>query len=298
MEIALKSVAGQFNPVQINLTRFFIGGLFLIPFAWKTIQKRGEHLNVSALLNFAFLGFLGVVVSMNFYQLAVENANASEVAILFSSNPVFILLFSGLILHEVIKKNQIIAILLEVIGLVVIINPLHTKMSVFGVVMSLLAAIAFGIYSVLGKKNCTRYGGLVVSCGCFICAGIEMAILVAISHITPVAGFLTTHGFDLFSNIPVFTGYTASNIAVMLYICIAVTGGGFAFYFMAMEETSASTASLVFFFKPVLSPIFAMIILGELIPFNMVVGIIFILVGSVANLLPAFRNKPKIIAEH
>ena len=31
MEIALKSIAGQFNPVQLNFSRFLVGGIFLLP---------------------------------------------------------------------------------------------------------------------------------------------------------------------------------------------------------------------------------------------------------------------------
>ena len=32
MEIALKLVSNNFNPIQLTFTRFFIGGLFLLPF--------------------------------------------------------------------------------------------------------------------------------------------------------------------------------------------------------------------------------------------------------------------------
>ena len=121
-----------------------------------------------------------------------------------------------------------------------------------------------------------------------------MLLLIGISHVGPVADMLSGSGLALFANIPLFTGYTASNVLTMLYICIGVTGGGYAFYFMAIEETSASTASLVFFFKPVLSPILAVLILHEAVPFNMVIGVLLILAGSIANLLPAFaRRKEK-----
>ena len=52
-------------------------------------------------------------------------------------------------------------------------------------------------------------------------------------------------------------------------ICIVNTGLGFACYFKAMEETSAQETSLVFFLKPVLAPVFAFFILGEVISWNM-----------------------------
>lgn len=291
MEIALKSVSGQFNPIQMNLSRFFIGGLVLVPFAVKALRKKGKQLTKSSFLQFALLGFIGVVISMTFYQLAVENANASVVAVLFSSNPVFVLFFSGIILHEVIQKNHIAAIALEIIGILVIINPFHTQINLVGVALSVLAAAAFALYSVFGKKQCNQYGGIVVTCGSFLCASVEMLLLIGLSHLTPISDLLNTNGMALFANIPVFAGYTASNILTMLYICVGVTGGGYAFYFLAIEETSASTASLVFFLKPVLSPILAVFILHEAVPFNMVIGVLLILAGSVANLLPDFLSK-------
>ena len=61
--------------------------------------------------------------------------------------------------------------------------------------------------------------------------------------------------------------------------------------YTAMEKTSANTAALVFFFKPVLAPIFALLILHEAIPMNMVLGILLILAGSMTNILPGLLKK-------
>ena len=116
MEIALKEVAGLFNPVQLNLTRFLIGGLVLIPFARRMLRKRGVRIDGLSLVKLAGLGFLGIVVSMTLYQLAVENTNASVVAVLFSCNPVFVLVFAGLILRTQILRQHVMALVLECLG--------------------------------------------------------------------------------------------------------------------------------------------------------------------------------------
>lgn len=58
---------------------------------------------------------------------------------------------------------------------------------------------------------------------------------------------------------------------------------------------SALTASLVFFFKPALAPILALIFLREPIPINMVVGIILILLGSLISLIPALSVLPSLL---
>lgn len=292
MEIALKSVGGQFNSVQINLTRFLIGGIVLIPLAIRALRQRAMFLNFRAILSFAFLGFLCCVVSMTCFQLAVENANASVVAVLFSCNPVFVFLFAFLIMRVVLLRRHILALLMECLGILLLINPLHTSISCAGIIFSLLATVTFALYAVLGARQCELYSGIVVTCGSFLCGSVEMLLLVVFSYFEPIATFLSSNGLSIFADIPLFQGYTAQNFPVMLYICFGVTGAGFACYFMAMQATSPVTASLVFFLKPALAPIFAFFLLGEPIPFNMVLGIFLILAGSLVSLppLPVFSR--------
>ncbi len=45
-------------------------------------------------------------------------------------------------------------------------------------------------------------------------------------------------------------------------------------------------ASLIFFLKPILAPIFALLFLKEEIPLNMIVGIVCFLIGSLCAILP------------
>ena len=40
MEIALKFVSGQFDPIQMTFSRFFVGGLVLLPVALKKIKEK------------------------------------------------------------------------------------------------------------------------------------------------------------------------------------------------------------------------------------------------------------------
>lgn len=39
MEVALKLISGQFNPIQLNFSRFVVGGLVLIPFAVRELKN-------------------------------------------------------------------------------------------------------------------------------------------------------------------------------------------------------------------------------------------------------------------
>ena len=44
MEVALKLISGQFNPIQLNFSRFVVGGLVLIPFAKHILNRAEKHL--------------------------------------------------------------------------------------------------------------------------------------------------------------------------------------------------------------------------------------------------------------
>lgn len=286
MEIALKLISGVFHPIQLTFTRFFMGGLFLVPFAFRELHRK--HLSVSGkdLKFFAFLGFLGIVVSMILYQLAVQNTKASVVAVLFSCNPVFVTILAFIILREAIHKNNIIALLLEVIGTLIIINPFHVKLSILGITLTIVSTLTFALYGVFGKRKCAQYGGIVVTCFGFLLGSFEMLILIALSHFSPFAAWCSIHGLSIFSYIPLWNGYSLPILPNIIYICIVNSGIGYACYFTAMEKTSAKTTSLVFFFKPILAPVLALWLLHEVIPINMLIGILFILAGSLASILP------------
>ena len=50
---------------------------------------------------------------------------------------------------------------------------------------------------------------------------------------------------------------------MVLYVSAGVAGVGFCSYFMAMEYQPASIVSLVYFFKPALSPVLAWALHGR-----------------------------------
>lgn len=289
MEVALKTVAHDFNPMQLNCTRFLVGGLLLIPFALRGLRQHGARV-AAAWKGFAWLGFVGLVVSMMFYQMSILYAPASVVSVLFSCNPVLVLAFAYLILRADIRPQHITALVMEVAAALIIIDPLHTTLDPVGITLVLLSAATFALYAVLGKKQCAQYSGVAVTCFSCLAASAEMIVLMLISHIPAVADALQAAGLPMFAAMPFFSGYTTGNLLNVLYICVFVTAGGYACYFMGMEATSAMQGSLVFFFKPVLAPILAMLILGEEIPWNMWAGIGLMLVASVVSMIPTWET--------
>lgn len=287
MEIVLKTVTGLYNPIQLNLIRFLIGGLVLLPLARHNLKANGQKLSLFDYLMFALTGFLCVVVSMTLYQLAIIYDSPATVAVLFSCNPVFALLFAFLLLHEHLDRAEVLSLVITIIGLIVIVNPANLTNPI-GTSLGILSALTFGFYSIISRWAALKddLGGIPMTAYTFIAGAVELFILVMLSHISGVSSFLNRFTWaKAFSNIPILTNVTPDHFLVLFFISVCVTGGGFAFYFLAMQRGGVAMASLVFFIKPALAPLLAMLLIHERLTGNMIIGIAIIIVGSIISFM-------------
>ena len=256
MEVMLKTVHGVFAPMQITCLRFLVGGILLIPFASRSMKKKNASLSRKDIGFFALSGFLCIVIAMSLYQMSVTYTRASIVAVIFSCNPIFVTVFAHLFLHEDIHRNHIIALILELTAALIIIDPIHATLDPTGSVLAILSAVMFALYSVFGKKRTPRFGGIAVTCLSFLFGAGELVFILLFGRTAAGASLYGAVGLNLFIDVPLFENIPASAIPALLYICCINSAAGFVCHMMAMEKTSAQEASLIFFLKPILAPIF------------------------------------------
>ncbi|NCA78088.1 MAG: DMT family transporter [Alphaproteobacteria bacterium] len=268
MEVALKIAGSDFDAFQLTFLRFLIGGLFLLPFAFKRIRRKNIQIQGKDYLYLLLLGTVCIPVSMIFFQLGVENANAATAAVIFCINPMFTMLFAHFITEEKLNRNKIWALLVGLAGILFMIAPWNMAEgnTLIGTIYSTLAALLFGLYSALGRRTIHRLGGLPQTAISFLLGSLVMVpILLVLDK-------------------PLFAGITVENAGMVLYVGIMITGLGYLSYFMTMERADAATASIVFFIKPGLAPIIAVLVLREVLTFNSFLGIFLVFVGSYINL--------------
>jgi len=275
MEVVLKVAAGQLDAFQLTLIRFAIGGLFLFPFALAEIKKYNTIITKKDMLHMLAMGVVCICLSMVFFQLGVENAKASTAAVIFCINPLFTMLFVHFMTDEKLNPIKLVALAFGLLGIVFMINPANMEQgnSPIGVLYTILAALTFGLYSAMGKTSVRRLRALTQT---------SISFLLGSAVLAPVL---------LIMRRPVLSGISPENIWQVLYIGIMVTGAGYLFYFLAMDESDAATASIVFFIKPALAPIFAVIVLQETIGLNGIIGILLIFIGSYINLREQKKKK-------
>ncbi len=285
IEVALKMVSNQMNPIQLTFIRFFIGGLVLFPLAVNELRKRSIALGKSDISFFALSGFIGIVISMILYQLALVYSPASTVAVLVPSIPVFSVLLAVIFLHEKVHLYTVFSMLINILGLAVIIKPQQMTGASIGVILTLLSYIVFSVYTVMGRNHARYYGGAVLTCFGFLFGSLEILCLIFITHIQPIAVFFSNQNMNFLSNVPILYGITAQTLPDLIFTGVCLTGFGYMFYFLAIEATSTATGSLAFFIKPALAPVFAMLILNEAITSNVIVGILITIIGSSISLI-------------
>ena len=200
--------------------------------------------------------------SFGIIMLALVSGHANVVAVIFSGNPIFVTILAFLLLRESIRWNNILALVLEVLGILAIAVLGGGGGSLLSVVLAILAALFFALYAVLGKRETAQVGTIVVTCGSFLFGSVELLVLLLLGHTGPVSSFYGAVGLDMFQDVPLLQGINLQSLPYLLFIGIVSTGLGYVFHMFAIEKTSATHGSLVFFFKPILAPLVALAVLG------------------------------------
>lgn len=275
MEVALKFAGNQFDPFQLTFLRFLIGGFFLLPFAVHKARKSKVTLTKGDVFYLLLLGICCICVSMIFFQLGVDHTNASSAAVIFCINPMFTMFFSHFLTEEKMNRKKAAALVIGLVGIIFMINPfqLAPGSTVIGACFSVLAAVFFGLYSAMGRRSIQKLGGLTQTAFSFLLGTAVMFPLL------------------LLLKKPVFSGMTVGQLPILLYAGIMITGFGYLFYFLAMELSDATTASVVFFIKPGLAPVMAVLVLHEKILWSGIVGIGLIFLCSAINLKEQKKKK-------
>jgi len=258
----IKLLLKDINSIQILMFSSFFAslGLFLIIVLQKKILLIRVY-GIKDYFRFAYMGFIGVFLYYLFLYLALYYLKAQEAFIINYLWPLMIVLFAIPILGEKFNFRKIIAIILSFIGIVIIatrgnIEQLNFEKPI-GVILAIMAAILYGLFSVLGKKhNDDRT--------------VSMMFYYIFTFIySSVAVFL-------FSFIPVVSGL---QIMGLLWTGFITSGGAFLLWFLALKYGDTAKISNIAFLTPFISLIYIYFLLNEKIEIYSIVGLIFIVAG-------------------
>jgi len=234
---------------------------FIALFQWKLpIIKQYK---LKDYLCFAGIGFLGVFLSLVLEYGGLMLAPAQEAGVIIGTRPIWVVVFSIIILREKFSFRKIFAILLGFVGIYVVMSQWHLLDFSFwhlkGNMLSMVGAMVYGLFSVLGKK-------------------LNYDQITSIMFYFAFSLIFTIPTMILFSSIPSLTLQWTLGV---LRLGIFSTGLGYFFWFLALKHGDTAKMSNLIFLGWFLSLVFIYFLLGEKILLSSIIGLIIILAGIV-----------------
>jgi drug/metabolite transporter (DMT)-like permease len=277
--IAGKFAVQSFEPATVAFLRFLGAAVLLFPLMW-LMEKNRKKPTLKDYGLFAVLGLTGIALYNICFFLATKHAPVIKSSLFIASNPVLIVLLSGLFLKETITKNNIIGMIIALTGVTFIITDGHLlTLLQFGFepidFVLLGAVISWALYSVVGKVVLKKYSSV---------ESTTYAVAFGTVFLLPFA--LTETSWQDIQQASFSTWIAIAHMSIF------VTVISFVLYYNGIKEVGAAKASIFINVMPVSAVIMATIFLGETFTWAHAVGAAFVLSGVYIGTNPKlFKRK-------
>ncbi|EST54080.1 membrane protein [Brevibacillus panacihumi W25] len=260
--VVSKVVLDVIPPFTLLIIRF---GIALIVLGAFVVARREYIAKKDAPLLMA-IAFVGVTISIAAQFLGTKLSSAHMGALITSASPAFIALFAIWILKERIRWQQTAGILLATVGVMIVIgvpSETDTHTSWIGNLILLVAALSWGLYTVLSKKATQKYSSLTVTTyAAFFGLIFSWPLSVWELAVTPVSWEWSWQ---------IWMG--------VLYIGIISTAGAFYLWNKGFEWMRAGSGAGFFFVQPIVGAFLGWLLLGEYLGVGFFAGAFFIFLG-------------------
>ncbi len=212
------------------------------------------------------LGFCGIFAFSTLNYLGLRSISASQAGMISAGIPVAILIFTPFFLKEHIKIKAWIGTLVSIIGVITLILGKHqasSQGSIIGNMVIVLSCLAWGLYTVLGKRYGKQMDPLTMTAG----ASFYGTILSAISCIGTVQ--------------PNMIHMSTNAWLAVLYVSTFASVGAYFAWNAGVKIVGAGKAAPFINLLPVWTVIFGVFLLHEQISFTSLLGGIITIAGAV-----------------
>jgi drug/metabolite transporter (DMT)-like permease len=269
--------AGHIPPVTLSFLRWTAAFLIILPFAWKHLARDWGAIR-GRLGTMIVLSVTGIGAFNTLQYWALEHTQALNTLLLQSAGPLFVAVWSLILLGIRLTLAQAGGIILSLTGVIVIllrgdVGALGSIAFNAGDIIFTVALVIFGLYSVLTLKRPNIHGLSFVgfTFGCGAASLIPLLIWEMLSR--PLMQLDPPNLLMLF--------YVAVFPSTLAYLC----------FNRGVQLIGANRAAPFFHLIPVLGSAMAMVFLGERPQLFHVIGFALVLTGVfVASRQPARTN--------
>jgi drug/metabolite transporter (DMT)-like permease len=270
--VVVKAIIGEdLTPIAIATFRFLVaGGLFLIVLLLNKIRNHNYRISIERkyVPTLIVLSFSGVTIFFIAQYTGIHMANASVASILVCLlSPVLISLFSIYIFKEPLSKTQLLGIGTAALGTLTVIlggtpNLEGNLTFLVGSLILLATPLLWTAYTLLGKKIMQKYDPFLIVAYVNILGGI---------FLIPFSLFEGS-----FKNIVTLN---SQELVTILYLATTCSLLGYFIWFHVMKRSTAAATSSFLFAEPIITVIFAALLIKEEVTLLAALGGILIFIG-------------------
>ena len=269
--------AGHIPPVTLSFLRWSFAFLIILPFAWKHLKRDWGAIR-ARLGTMIFLSVIGISAFNTLQYWALEHTQALNTLLLQSAGPLFVAVWSLILLGVRLTLAQAGGIALSLIGVLVIL--LHGDLTALssievnkGDIIFTVALAIFGLYSVLSLKRPQIHGlsfvGFTFGCGAVCLVPLWI--------------------WELFTR-PVMQ-LNAANLLSLFYVAVFPSTLAYLCFNRGVQLIGANRAAPFFHVVPVFGSAMAIVFLGEHPQLFHINGFALVLTGVfVASRKPAHAS--------
>ena len=258
----------QLTPLQLLKERYVIAAIVLKVIIglsnWRLLIPRSWR-EAGTMFLFSAVFVTGPTL---LYFMAVQLLPVSTAMFLFHCYPVFAGLFAWLILHEHITSTYVVSVAIIAIGLVLLLGATFRSVSARGVLTMLACTVAYGLFAVLSQH---------------VARGADPRTLGLFNQVAPALVLcLLTAGEPVLYPV-VFSSRTS--LLAFAGIGLSAAGGMFLFV-QGIALIGAQRAAIIDSLEPLLSSVYAFLLLGERMKPVALLGGMCIVAGVIVGSLP------------
>jgi drug/metabolite transporter (DMT)-like permease len=260
---------GEIAPHMLALCRWALAAKVLGMFAYPELREK-RHLILKKAWHYLVLGALGMWVCGAWVYIGARSTSATNIALIYSLSPAFIVLCASLWLHEKLQRIQWAGIALAFAGLIHVVikgqwGDLLAVRFVAGDLWILACAFAWAGYALLMKKWPTDFSPM------------ARLVLTAIGGCIVLLPFTVVEAFSGLSLTQTLWGWKS-------FALIAASGllpGALAYwaYSTAQKALGAARTAMALYMGPLYGALLGWAVLGERIAMYHAVGAALILPG-------------------
>ncbi len=263
----IKITLKEIDPFSFNALRYLLAAVLLVVAA----KRKGFSLKVKKehFWKLIGIGVIGNLVYQLLFIIGLDLTYSANAAVMLGSIPIWVALLSQLFTEEKLTLNKGMGVFLAFTGVALIIsgggNELSFASDTFkGDIITLLAAIAWGVYTILSKKYLKFYNSTQYSAFMSI-VGLISLLLVGLPFLIKVD----------------FTEISIAGYGGIIYSGLLSVGLAYLIWNNGIHKIGAVKTAAYQNLVPVLGLIFGVIILDEPLTIMQYIGSIFVIIGII-----------------